>query len=171
VNGHEAASAIKFVSDQWKKLNPDTPFSYGFLDAIFQSDYSRDQSTRKMAGIFATMAIFISCLGLLGLITYSLTRKAREIGIRKVLGASVKNIVMLFYKQYFKLVLTANLIALPLGWYFMRSWLSDFPYKVTISWWMFAVSLLSALAVALLTISFKTIKAATINPVESLRNE
>ncbi|HEY8999810.1 MAG TPA: ABC transporter permease [Mucilaginibacter sp.] len=171
VNGHQAASAVQFVSDQWKKLNPDTPFSYGFLDAIFQSDYSRDQSTQKMTGIFATMAIFISCLGLLGLITYSLTRKAREIGIRKVLGASVSNIVVLFYKQYFRLVLVANLIALPLGWYFMRSWLSDFPYKVTISWWVFAISLLSGLIVAFFTISFKTIKAATINPVESLRNE
>ena len=171
VNGREASSAVNFVSGQWKKLNPDTPFSYGFLDAIFQSDYSRDQSTQKMAGIFATMAIFISCLGLLGLITYSLNRKAREIGIRKVLGASVSNIVVLFYRQYFRLVLIANLIALPLGWYFMRNWLSDFPYKVSISWWIFAVSLLSGLIVAFLTISFKTIKAATINPVESLRNE
>jgi len=171
VNGHQAASAVQFVSDQWKKFNPDTPFSYGFLDAIFQSDYSRDQSTQKMTGIFATMAIFISCLGLLGLITYSLTRKAREIGIRKVLGASVSNIVVLFYKQYFRLVLVANLIALPLGWYFMRNWLSDFPYKVSISWWVFAISLLSGLIVAFLTISFKTIRAATINPVESLRNE
>jgi putative ABC transport system permease protein len=171
VNGHQATSAVQFVSDQWKKLNPDSPFSYGFLDAIFQSDYSRDQSTQKMTGIFATMAIFISCLGLLGLITYSLTRKAREIGIRKVLGASVSNIVVLFYKQYFRLVLVANLIALPLGWYFMRSWLSDFPYKVNISWWVFAISLFSGLIVAFLTISFKTIKAATVNPVESLRNE
>jgi putative ABC transport system permease protein len=171
VNGHQAASAVKFVSEQWKKLNPDTPFSYGFLDAIFQSDYSRDQSTQKMASIFATMSIFISCLGLLGLITYSLTRKAREIGIRKVLGASVSNIVVLFYKQYFRLVLIANLIALPLGWYFMRTWLSDFPYKVGISWWVFAVSLSSGLIVAFFTISFKTVKAATVNPVESLRNE
>jgi putative ABC transport system permease protein len=171
VNGRKAASAVKFVADQWKKLNPDTPFSYGFLDAMFQSDYSRDQSTQKMTGILATMAIFISCLGLLGLITYSLTRKAREIGIRKVLGASVSSIVLLFYKQYFRLVLIANLIALPLSWYFMHTWLSDFPYKVGISWWVFAISLLSGLIVAFFTISFKTIKAAGVNPLESLRNE
>ena len=171
VDGKHAADAVKYASDQWKKLNPDTPFSYGFLDEIFQSDYLQDQRAQQMAGIFTGMAIFISCLGLLGLITYTVTQKAREIGIRKVIGASVSSIVILFYKQYFKLVLIANLIALPLGWYLMNNWLRDFPYKVGISWWVFVVSLSAGVIIAFCTIAFKTIRAASANPVESLRSE
>ena len=124
-----------------------------------------------MIGIFTALAIFISCLGLLGLITYTVTQKAREIGIRKVIGASVSSIVLLFYKQYFKLVIIANIIALPLGWYLMNSWLHNFPYKINISWWVFALSLSAGVIIAFITIAFKTIKAATVNPVESLRNE
>ena len=154
-----------------KKLNPGAPFSYGFLNDIFQADYIQDQREQQMIGIFTALAIFISCLGLLGLITYTVTQKAREIGIRKVIGASVSSIVLLFYKQYFKLVIIANIIALPLGWYFMNSWLHDFPYKVNISWWIFASSLSAGVIIAFITIAFKTIKAATVNPVESLRNE
>lgn len=165
------AEAIAYASAQWKKLNPDTPFSYGFLNDIFQSDYINDQREQQMIGIFTALAIFISCLGLLGLITYTVTQKAREIGIRKVIGASVSSIVMLFYKQYFRLVLIANIIALPLAWYFMNSWLRDFPYRVSISWWIFAVSLSAGIIIAFCTIAFKTIRAASANPVDSLRAE
>jgi putative ABC transport system permease protein len=165
------AAAIQYASNQWKKLNPDTPFSYGFLNEIFQADYIKDQREQQMIGIFTALAIFISCLGLLGLITYTVTQKAREIGIRKVIGASVANIVMLFYKQYFKMVFIANIIALPLAWYFMNNWLRDFPYRVNISWWMFAVSLSAGIIIAFFTIAFKTIRAATVNPIKSLRAE
>ncbi len=171
IDGRRAAAAVQFASTEWKKLNPDTPFDYGFLNEIFQSDYTQDQHEQQMAGIFTGMAIFISCLGLLGLITYSLGQKAREIGIRKVIGASVASIVMLFYKQYFRLVLIANLIALPLAWYFMNSWLRDFPYRTNISWWMFGLALSSDVVIAFCTIAFKTIRAASANPVDSLRAE
>ena len=171
IDGRHIAAAVQYASNQWQKLNPDTPFSYGFLDDIFQADYIRDQREQQMIGIFTAMAIFISSLGLLGLITYTVAQRAREIGIRKVIGASVINIMMLFYKQYFKLVLIANMIALPLGWYFMNNWLRDFPYRVAISWWVFAVSLSAGIIVAFCTIAFKTVRAAAANPVDSLRAE
>jgi putative ABC transport system permease protein len=171
IDGRHIPAAIQYASNQWKKLNPDAPFSYGFLNEIFRGDYIQDQRQQKMIGIFTAMAIFISCLGLLGLITYTVTQKAREIGIRKVIGASVANIVMLFYKQYFSFVLLANIIALPLAWYFMNNWLHDFPYRIGISWWVFALSLSAGVIIAFCTIAFKTIKAASANPVESLRAE
>jgi putative ABC transport system permease protein len=124
-----------------------------------------------MSSIFTFIAIFVSCLGLLGLVTYSVTQKAREIGIRKVVGASVGNIVMLFSKQYLQLIIIANVIAWPLAWYLMDKWLQDFLYRVMLSWWMFAISLSAGLIIGFLTIAFKTIKAASANPVESLRAE
>ncbi len=171
IDGRHAAAAIQYASDQWKKLNQDTPFSYGFLNDIFQGDYDQDQRAQKMISTFAIIAIFISCLGLLGLITYSVAQKAKEIGIRKVIGASVGNVVSLFVKQYFKLLLIANIIAWPIAWYFMHSWLQDFPYRINISWWMFVVSLSAGLITGLSTIAFKTIKAAMANPINSLRAE
>jgi putative ABC transport system permease protein len=169
VDGRHIAAAIQYSSDQLKKLNPDTPFSYGFLNEIFQSDYQQDQREQQMIGAFTFIAIFISCLGLLGLITYTVAQKAREIGIRKVIGANVSGIVLLFSKQYLKLVLIANIIAWPIAWYFMNNWLKDFPYRVNISWWMFAVSLSAGLIIGFSTIAFKTIKAAMANPINSLR--
>ena len=169
VNGRHIPEAIQYATRQWKKLNPNTPFSYGFLNDIFQADYTQDQREQQMMGIFTAMAIFISCLGLLGLITYTVAQKTREISIRKVIGASVVNIVMLFYRQYFKLVIIANVIALPVAWYFMDNWLHDFPYRVDINWWIFAVSLSAGVIIAFCTIAFKTVKAAGANPVDSLR--
>ena len=171
IDGRHASATVQYASDQWKKLNPDTPFSYGFLNDIFQSDYLQDQREQQMIGIFTALAIFISCLGLLGLITYTVTQKAREIGIRKVIGASVSSIVMLFYKQYFKLVIIANIIALPLAWYVMNNWLRDFPYRISISWWIFVLSLSAGVTIAFFTIAFKTVRAANANPVDSLRSE
>ncbi|MBS1532217.1 MAG: ABC transporter permease [Bacteroidetes bacterium] len=171
VYGKKAETAIKYASAEWQKLNPDTPIAYDFLDNIFKSDYIQDQRQQQMMEIFSGLAIFISCLGLLGLITYSVTQKIREIAVRKVIGASVQNIVMLFYRQYFKLIVIANLIALPVAWYFMRGWLINFPYHVNISWWMFLISILSGVIVTFCTIALKTIKAANANPVESLRSE
>ncbi|MBS1527647.1 MAG: ABC transporter permease [Bacteroidetes bacterium] len=171
IGGQHAAEAVHYASDQWKRINPGAPFTYGFLNDIFQSDYVQDQRLRQMIGIFAVMAIFISCLGLLGLITYNLSRKAREIGIRKVIGASAGSIVMLFYKQYFKLVILANVLALPLAWYLMHNWLRSFPYRIAISWWVYGLSLACGLVIAFCTIAFKTVKAAMANPVDSLRVE
>ncbi|MEP6613958.1 MAG: FtsX-like permease family protein, partial [Mucilaginibacter sp.] len=171
VDARHVKDAVAFAERQWKDLNPDTPFSFGFLNGIFQSDYDQDKRQQQMMGSFAVIAIFISCLGLLGLITYSVAQKEKEIGIRKVIGASVTCIVSLFAKQYFKLLLIANMIALPLAWYLMNSWLQDFPYRITISWWMFAAALAAGLITGLSTIAFKTITAAMANPVKSLRSE
>jgi len=172
IKGKNAAAAIKFTQQNWKALNPQTPFSYWFLNDIFKYDYEQDEHQQQMIGAFAVIAIFISCLGLLGLITYTLSQRAREIGIRKVIGASVGNIIMLFYKQYFKLVIIANIIALPLAWYYMSNlWLSSFAYRIAIEWWIFAVSLSIGIVIAFCTIAFKTIRAAVVNPVISLKAE
>ena len=170
-NGNNAGKAIKSAQQKWKQLNPDTPFSYSFLDKLFGYDYATDQQQQQIVSSFAVIALSISCLGLLGLITYSLTQKAKEIGIRKVIGANVSNIVMHFSMQYLKMVLVANLVALPLGWYVMNTWLHDFPYRVTIGWVAFTVSFLSVAVIAFITIGFKIVKAAMANPVNSLRTE
>ncbi|MDO3642410.1 ABC transporter permease [Mucilaginibacter sp. L3T2-6] len=171
IDGSRVKDAVQYAQKNWKELNPDTPFSFGFLDAMFQSDYDQDTRQQQMVGSFAVIAIFISCLGLLGLITYSVAQKEKEIGIRKVIGASVAGIVSLFAKQYFKLLLIANIIALPLAWYLMNNWLQDFPYRIAISWWIFAIALLAGVVTGLSTIAFKTIKAARANPADSLRTE
>jgi putative ABC transport system permease protein len=171
IDARHVKDVVAFAEKQWKGLNPDTPFSFSFLNGIFQSDYDQDKRQQQMMGSFAVIAIFISCLGLLGLITYSVAQKEKEIGIRKVIGASVAGIVSLFAKQYFKLLLIANVIALPLAWYLMNGWLQDFPYRITISWWMLATALAAGLITGLSTIAFKTIKAAMTNPVDSLRSE
>ncbi|WP_179416010.1 ABC transporter permease [Mucilaginibacter sp. E4BP6] len=172
VKGNDMTAAIKYSQQVWKTLNPDTPFTYGFLNDSFTWDYIQDQREQQMMAICAVIAILISGLGLLGLITYSLNQRAREIGIRKVIGASVSNIVMLFYKQYFKLVLIANAIALPLAWFYMsRYWLTGFFYRTDIGWLTFVISLSAGVVVAFFTIAIKTIGAAVANPVISLRGE
>jgi putative ABC transport system permease protein len=171
IEGKHAEAAVQYALSQWKKLNPDTPFQFDFLNNIFQSDYIQDQRQQQMMEIFSGLAILISCLGLLGLITYSVAQKMKEIAVRKVIGASVKNIVILFYTQYFRLILLANLVALPVAWYVMHTWLVNFPYHVNMSWWMFLVPILSGVIVTFCTIAFKTIKAANANPVDSLRAE
>jgi putative ABC transport system permease protein len=167
----DARQGIQFATQLWRKTDPDSPFTYSFLDNVFQSDYGIDEHERKLISTFASIAIMISCLGLLGLITYSLSQRIREIAVRKVIGASVSNIVILFYSQYLKLIVIANIIALPLAWYFMNNWLANFPYHISISWWMFLTPVLLGTAVAFFTIIFKTVKAANANPVDSLRAE
>jgi putative ABC transport system permease protein len=171
MRGSNASAAIGFVNKTWKQLNPDSPFNYDFMDKVFNYDYDQDQRQQTMLTACSFIAIFISCLGLLGLITYSLGQRAKEIGIRKVIGAGVGNIVILFYRQYFWMVFIANMVALPLGWLFMNHWLQAFAYRIHISWWFFAASLASGVAIAFCTIAFKTVKAALANPVESLRAE
>lgn len=171
IRGGNASAALSLVKKKWKQLNPDTPFNYGFMDKAFAYDYDQDQHQQTMLTACSVIAIFISCLGLLGLITYTLGQRAKEIGIRKVIGASVGNIVMLFYRQYFWMVFIANIVALPFGWYIMKNWLQRFAYKIDVSWWFFAASLASGVVIAFCTIAFKTVKAAMANPVKSLRSE
>ena len=147
------------------------PFSYRFLDDSFNEMYNSEQRVGKIAMIFSILAIFIACLGLFGLATFIAEQRTKEIGIRKVLGASVNGIVQLLSKDFLKLVLIAFVIAVPISWWAMHRWLQDFAYRINISWWIFIIAGFLALVIALLTISFQAIKAAIANPVKSLKTE
>ena len=166
-----AQQAIASVEKQYKKYAGDIPFSYNFLDKSFEAQYKSDQRTGILFNVFAGIAIFISCLGLFGLATYTAQVKTKEIGIRKVLGASVGGIVKLISKDFLKLVIIAIIIATPIAWWAMNKWLQGFAYRVNISWWVFILAGILALLIALITVSFQSIKAAIANPVKSLRSE
>ncbi len=169
--GADAAKAIAAANRVWKQYNPDFPFDYSFLDEDFGKMYEAEQRTASLFNVFAIIAIAISCLGLFGLATYTAQVKTKEIGIRKVLGASILNITHLLAREFIVLVLIAFIIATPVAWWMMNKWLQDFAYRVSISWWIIALAGFAALAVALITISFQAIKAAAANPVKSLRTE
>lgn len=154
-----------------RKWTADDPFAYSFMDERFSRVYRDEQTTGSILAIFAGLTIFVACLGLFGLATFTVQQRTKEIGVRKVLGASVANIVRLLSGDFIKLVLIAMLIALPAASYFMYTWLQDFAYRIDIGWWMFALAGFSAIAVAFVTVSFQTVKAAVMNPVESLRRE
>jgi putative ABC transport system permease protein len=155
----------------WKVMAPKVPFSYRFMDESFDSMYRAEQRVGKIAMIFAILAILIACLGLFGLTTFIAEQRTREIGIRKVLGASVNGIIQLLSREFLKLVIISFIIAIPVAWWLMNKWLEDFAYRVTIGWWMFAVAGIIALLIAVFTVSFQSIKAAIANPVKSLRTE
>ena len=162
---------VKEVEAKWKQLSPGQPFSYQFMDDSFDEMYRAEQRIGTIALIFAALAILIACLGLFGLAAFMAEQRTKEIGVRKVLGASVGSIIGLLSKDFLKLVLIAILIASPLAWYAMNQWLADFAYKIDIEWWMFALAGLLSIGIALLTVSFQSIKAALMNPVKSLRSE
>ncbi|MEO6904756.1 MAG: ABC transporter permease [Ginsengibacter sp.] len=162
---------IAAIENKWKTLLPDRPFSYYFLDEFFNRQYRSEVRFGNLFLNFAILAIFISCLGLLGLASYSTIQRTKEIGIRKVMGATVSNIVNLLSIDFLKLVFISFIIAAPLAWYFMHQWLKDFAYRININWWIFLVAGFTAVLIALLTISFQAIKAAIANPVKSLRSE
>ncbi|MEO8413003.1 MAG: ABC transporter permease [Ginsengibacter sp.] len=166
-----AGQAIASVQGQYKKYAGNTPFSYYFLDTTFDAQYKTDQHAGTLFNVFAGIAIFISCLGLFGLATYTAQVKFKEIAIRKALGASVTGIVQLISKDFLKLVIIAIIIAIPVAWWAMNTWLDGFAFRVDVSWWIFAMAGIIALLIALLTISFQAIKAAMANPVKSLRAE
>ncbi len=159
------------LENSWRKLNPDAPFSYSFLDKRFTATYRAEQSTGRILGIFAGLTIFIACLGLFGLATFTARQRHKEIGIRKVLGASVTGIVSLLSKDFLKLVGIAFIVAAPIAWYVMDRWLQDFEYRIAISWWMFLLAAAAAVTITLMTVSTQAIKAAITNPVKSLRME
>jgi len=169
--GKDAAQALATVKNVYQKYNPDFPFDYNFMDDIFDSMYKSDMRSGKLFSIFTVIAILISCLGLFGLATYTAQVKAKEIGIRKVLGASVTNITAMLSIDFLALVIVSIVIAIPIAWYAMDKWLQDFVYRVHIQWWMFVLSGIVAVVIAFLTISFQSIKAAIANPVKSLRSE
>jgi predicted permease len=162
---------LKKVEAVWNETYPDFVYEQKFLDAKIENFYTQESKLAELYKIFAVLAIFLSCLGLYGLASFMAVQKTKEVGIRKVLGASVNNIIFLFSKEFLLLIGIAFLIAAPLAYYFMHGWLQDFVYRVNISWWVIALAGLIAIAVALITISFKAIKAAIANPVKSLRSE
>jgi ABC-type antimicrobial peptide transport system permease subunit len=154
-----------------KKHNPVFPFDYNFVDNIFDARFKNEQLIGKLSQLFALLAILISCLGLFGLAAYTVERRSKEIGIRKVLGASVSGLVKLLSKDFLKLVGISILLAIPMAWYGMDNWLQDYAYRIEINWWIFIISGGVALLIAMLTVSFQAIKAALANPVDSLRTE
>ncbi|TDW97409.1 ABC transporter permease [Dinghuibacter silviterrae] len=159
------------VRNLWTSMAPSQPFSYSFMDDDFNRIYASEQRMGGIALFFASLAIFVACLGLFGLVTYAAEQRTKEVGIRKVLGASVANIVTLLSRDFLGLVVVSLLIAFPLAWWAMHHWLEDFAYHVSIGWWVFAASGAMALLIALGTVSFQAIKAALANPVKSLRTE
>jgi hypothetical protein len=154
-----------------KQLNPKFPFTYKFSDEEYAKLYKSEQVVSKLANYFAFLAIFISCLGLLGLVMFTAEQRTKEFGIRKVLGASPVTLFNLLSKEFLVLVLIALVIASPLAWLAMHKWLQDYAYKIDISWWMFVAAGTSAIVIALITVSFQAIKASIANPVKSLRTE
>lgn len=169
--GADAPKAIAAAQKVWDQYNPGIPFSYTFLNAAFDKLYHTELRTGSLFNTFAGIAIFISCLGLLGLTAYTAQVRRREIGVRKVLGASVGGIVTLLAGQFVRLVLIALVIAIPLSWYAMRQWLNSFAYSIPIRWTVFLMAGGAAIGIAIGTISYQSIKAAMVNPVKSLRSE
>jgi putative ABC transport system permease protein len=165
-------TAIEQIEAVIKKDNPSYPFTYHFVDDQFNAMFENEQLISKLSRVFATLAIIISCLGLFGLAAYTAERRTKEIGVRKVLGASVANITTLLSKDFLQLVLISCVVAFPVSWWMMNSWLQNYKnYRIEISWWIFLAAGISAILIALITISFQSIKAAIANPVKSLRTE
>ena len=167
----DIAGLVTTIGKSWAALHPGMPFSYTFLDDRFNNMYKNERHIGLILGIFAGLTIFVACLGLFGLATFTAERRTKEIGIRKVLGASVGTIVALLSKEFIRLVGIAFLIAAPVAWLVMNRWLRDFPYRISIGWWVFVLAALLAMAITVLTIGFRAMRAATANPVDSLRTE
>ncbi|QJW91468.1 FtsX-like permease family protein [Spirosoma taeanense] len=171
VRTRDIADLLATLKQQWSELGVERPFVYSFLDDRFRETYLSEQKIGRVLGIFAGLTIFVACLGLFGLATFTAEQRTKEIGVRKVLGASVTSIVALLSTDFLKLVLIAILIASPIAWYAMNWWLQDFAYRIAIPWWVFVTAGALAVGIALLTVSFQSIKAALTNPVKSLRTE
>jgi len=171
VNTDRMAGLLTSLEQKWKALRPDEPFEYTFLNEDFQKNFQAEARTAGIVNAFTIISILISCLGLFGLAAFAAQQRTKEIGVRKVLGASVADIVLLLSTDFLKLVLLAILIASPLAWWAMDRWLQDFAYKISIEWWVFLVAGGLAIAIALLTVSFQSIRAALANPVRSLKSE
>lgn len=167
----DIGNTLQSLEKLWIKLNPNVPFEYSFLDTDFQKNYEAESQQASLINSFTIIAIIISCLGLFALATFSAEQRTKEIGVRKVLGATVANIVAMLSKDFLKLVVIASLIAFPVAWWGMNKWLQDFAYRINISWWIFLIAGITALLIAMITVSFKAIKAALANPVKNLRTE
>ena len=167
----EIDNTITHIKSTWNKFTPDYPIEYNFMDESFRQMYKADDKLKSLLWIFTAITIFVACLGLFGLAAYAAERRRKEIGIRKVLGASVQGVVVLLSKEFIKLVVISLLIASPLAWYFMNKWLDDFAYRIDISVWIFVIAGIMSIAIAMLTVGFQAVKAALSNPVKNLRSE
>jgi len=171
LNTADLKNTLASITSIWKNFAPNQPFRYTFMDESFANMYADVQRMGQIFTSFAVLAIIIACLGLFALSAFMAEQRNKEIGIRKVLGASVTAITAMLSKDFVKLVIIAIVIATPVAWWGMYKWLQDFAYRITISWWMIAVAAIVAIVIALITISFQSIKAALMNPVKSLRTE
>jgi putative ABC transport system permease protein len=171
IESQNPQAIIAQVSQVWKRYLPDQPFHYSFLDADWNALYQSEQVSQQIFGVFALLAIFIACMGLLGLAIYIIQQRTKEIGIRKVLGASVLSITALLSKDFIRLVIISILLAVPVAWYAVYTWLNNFVYRIEIEWWVFVVAALVAVFIAIATVSFQSVKAALINPIKSLKTE
>ena len=171
LNTADMKNTIAFINNTWNKFSPGYPLDFKFMDDTYGKMYKAEENLGSLIWIFTIMAIFIGCMGLFGLAAFSAEQRIKEIGIRKVLGASVLSITALLSKGFVRLVLISSLIAFPIAWWAMNKWLEDFSYRIAISWWVFVVAGAAALFIALITVSFQAIKAAVANPVKNLRAE
>jgi putative ABC transport system permease protein len=171
ISDRNQSQTIKYIEKVWNELSPQTPFEYEFLDATYDKLYKAEEELKQIVIIFSLISILITYLGLFGLISYSAVQRTKEIGIRKVLGASITNLIGSLTRDYFRWIIIAVLIACPISYYAMNKWLQNFAYHIEMSWWMFALAGAIALMIALLTVSCQVIRAATANPVEALRYE
>lgn len=165
------AEDLAIMEQVFKQYNPQYPFEYKFVDEEYATKFEDEKRIGTLAGLFAGLTIFISCLGLFGLATYMAENRIKEIGVRKVLGASVANITMLLSKDFLKLVIISYIIASPIAWWAMSKWLQAYTYRINIEWWVFAMAGLVSIVIAISTVSYQAIKAAIANPVKNLRTE
>jgi len=163
--------ALAFVEQTFRQFDASSPFEYHFLDQNFAAQYKPEEKQGQVLLAFTILTIIIACLGLFGLITFTVEKRVKEIGIRKVLGAGVGSMVTLLITSLLKVVLISLLVAVPLSWLVMNKWLEDFAYRIHLEWWMFLASGIISIIIALITLSFQAIKAAIANPVTSLRSE
>lgn len=171
LNTENISETVKYIENTWNNFAVNKPFEYSFLDEDYDNLYINEKQTRKLFTIFSFLAIFIACLGLFGLASFIADRKTKEIGIRKVFGASVTGIIFILNKSFAKWVLLANLIAWPAAWFVMKRWLQNFAYRIELSWWMFILAAVLALLIALTIVSLQIVKTAFRNPADSLRYE
>ncbi len=170
-NRNSTAQNLAKAEIIFKKYNPEYSFEFKFIDEEYARKFENEKLTGKLAALFSALTVFISCLGLFGLAMYMAENRIKEIGLRKVLGASVTGITTLLSKDFLKLVIISFVLAAPISWWAMYKWLQNYPYRVDIKWWVFAIAGLLSVLIALITVSYQAIKAAVANPVKSLRTE
>ena len=168
-DGADLAGTINALAASWKEIAPHRPFEYHFLDEDFNKMYMSEMKIGRILNIFTAIAILLACLGLFGLSSYAAQQRIKEIGIRKVLGASILQLASILSRDFIRLAFIAFVIAAPLAWWVMSDWLQDFNYRVALSWWIFVLAAVASLLVALLTVSIQAVRAALSNPVKNLK--